>query len=487
MQENKGRRILLQNENGPCPLLAAANALLLKGYCTLPPASVRNGVATLEDVTNMLAEQAMKAVNSNENEHHAIYVDELVKHIPTFQYGMDVNPSFTQGITGYEYTAQLTAFDMLRCRLVHGWLVDIQDEETFKAIGTKTYNELVEKVIHGKETTNEIQRLQTEIAQLQQQQEAPVDLLDDDNKDDQKEEEALVGLLDDDNKDDQKSELLQQLQTKLTDLQTKAHDALLVGHFFESTGHQLTPYGLTQVQEHVQEDELCVFFRNNHFNTLTKHEGHLYLLVTDLGYANSPAIIWERLDVIDGDTDYVNSQFKAAGTQARLLASGPTLTPEQMMAASNQNDADYQLALSLSTQNRQQIPNHQPQSSSLDVQEGEIMAAATEASLREYHGLSNNVESASEEKREERVEVGVPVVSSNTKPTPATQEDADRMLAMQLQADTNGARHHHEDASFHLAHQLQEEENQKARVNRARQQRRNMNQQSSSTSGCVIS
>ena len=391
---------------------------------------------------------------------------------------MDVNPSFTQGITGYEYTPQLTAFDMLRCRLVHGWLVDIQDEETFKALGTKTYNELVEKVIHAKETTNEIQRLQSEIAQVQQQAAPPVDLLDDprENNDPQQ----VAG-----------TEQLKEQEAKLAELQTQAHDALLVEHFFESTGHQLTHYGLMQVQEHVQEGELCVFFRNNHFNTLTKCEGQLYLLVTDLGYANSPAIVWERLDVIDGDTDYVNSQFKAAGAQARLLESGPTLTPGQMMAASHQNDADYHLALSLSMQPQVQV--NPQQTTSLDDQEGKIMAAATEASLREYHGLNTTAETKSEEKREERLEVGVPIAppsatngNLSTLGHKGSQEDADRMLAMQLQADNDGARH--EDASLHLAHQLQHEEHQRAMTRRtAARQPRQVTSQVSTGSGCVIS
>jgi len=49
----------LQNENGPCPLLAASNALLLRGTINLPSACIRSGAASLEEVINMLAEKAM--------------------------------------------------------------------------------------------------------------------------------------------------------------------------------------------------------------------------------------------------------------------------------------------------------------------------------------------------------------------------------------------------------------------------------------------
>lgn len=45
------------------------------------------------------------------------------------------------------------------------------------------------------------------------------------------------------------------------------------------------------------DEELCVFFRNNHFNTLYKHNGELYILVTDQGYAQE-AIVWEKLNQV---------------------------------------------------------------------------------------------------------------------------------------------------------------------------------------------
>ena len=43
------------------------------------------------------------------------------------------------------------------------------------------------------------------------------------------------------------------------------------------------------------ERQLFVFFRNNHFSTLLKKNGELYLLVTDMGYLRESAVVWERL------------------------------------------------------------------------------------------------------------------------------------------------------------------------------------------------
>jgi hypothetical protein len=88
-----------------------------------------------------------------------------------------------------------------------------------------------------------------------------------------------------------------------------------------------------RLHEHVGDAALCVFFRNNHFATLTRHDGGLYLLVTDLGYANTPEIVWEKLDDIDGDTEYCNEVSRSLrpyqnwdrprGQQLRRYCSSP--------------------------------------------------------------------------------------------------------------------------------------------------------------------
>lgn len=59
---------------------------------------------------------------------------------------------------------------------------------------------------------------------------------------------------------------------------------------------QLTYYGLEKLHFHTEENQLVVFFRNNHFSTLTKHQGELYLLATDFGYLHEQDVVWERLN-----------------------------------------------------------------------------------------------------------------------------------------------------------------------------------------------
>jgi len=73
-------------------------------------------------------------------------------------------------------------------------------------------------------------------------------------------------------------------------------EGLLLPEWLDGSASQLTYYGLERLHAEVGESELVVFFRNNHFATLTKHKSELYLLATDLGYAREPLVVWERLN-----------------------------------------------------------------------------------------------------------------------------------------------------------------------------------------------
>lgn len=47
---------------------------------------------------------------------------------------------------------------------------------------------------------------------------------------------------------------------------------LIAEQFLETTAAQLTYHGLCELTAAAKEGELSVFFRNNHFSTLTKHK-----------------------------------------------------------------------------------------------------------------------------------------------------------------------------------------------------------------------
>ncbi|KHG24879.1 Protein FAM63A [Gossypium arboreum] len=84
----------------------------------------------------------------------------------------------------------------------------------------------------------------------------------------------------------------------------------LIGNFLKNNASQLTFYGLFCLQDGLKERELCVFFRNNHFSTMFKYNGELYLLATDQGYLNQPNLVWEKLNEVNGDTLFMTGSFK---------------------------------------------------------------------------------------------------------------------------------------------------------------------------------
>ncbi|KAK3134549.1 hypothetical protein QOZ80_6AG0550610 [Eleusine coracana subsp. coracana] len=87
------------------------------------------------------------------------------------------------------------------------------------------------------------------------------------------------------------------------------HQWELIDNFLRSTANQLTVYGLFCLQEGLKERELCVFFRNNHFNTMFKYNGDLYLLATDQGFISQTDLVWQKLDEVNGDGVFLTSNF----------------------------------------------------------------------------------------------------------------------------------------------------------------------------------
>ncbi|XP_048471682.1 ubiquitin carboxyl-terminal hydrolase MINDY-2 [Rhincodon typus] len=112
------------------------------------------------------------------------------------------------GVRVFEYTPECIVFDLLDIALYHGWLVDPQTADVAKAVGMCSYNQLVEKIIFCKQSEN--------------------------------------------------SELVS--------------EGFVAEQFLNSTATQLTFHGLCELISTVEEGEMCVFFRNNHFSTMTKHK-----------------------------------------------------------------------------------------------------------------------------------------------------------------------------------------------------------------------
>ncbi|XP_051948273.1 ubiquitin carboxyl-terminal hydrolase MINDY-1-like [Xyrauchen texanus] len=126
--------------------------------------------------------------------------------------------------------------------------------------------------------------------------------------------------------------------------QTFKHAGLIAEQFLESTATQLSYHGLCELNTTAKEGELSVFFRNNHFSTMIKHKGHLYILVTDQGFLQEESVVWESLHNVEGDGNFCDSDFRLCHpSQKSSAASQPTAQQQQQM----QIDQDYLVAMSL--------------------------------------------------------------------------------------------------------------------------------------------
>ncbi|XP_791130.2 ubiquitin carboxyl-terminal hydrolase MINDY-1 [Strongylocentrotus purpuratus] len=280
---NQNTPIITQNENGPCPLIAIVNVMLLRETIQIPQMVEMVSASQLfeylgDHLLSRMPENAADDIQKNyeQNMHDAM---EIMSRLQT---GLDVNVKFT-GVKDFEYTQECVVFDLLNIALYHGWLYDPQNLEVVSAVGTCSYNQLVERIISTKSSADD--------------------------------EEVRKGLL--------------------------------AEQFLASNASQLTYHGLCELNSTIKEEELCVFFRNNHFSTLYKHKNELYVLVTDQGFLTESNVVWETLSNIEGDSYFVDGNF-----QRRAVSSGP-LNPPPPMSTSQQIDTDLLLALSLQDNNPQ--------------------------------------------------------------------------------------------------------------------------------------
>ncbi|PIN02581.1 hypothetical protein CDL12_24904 [Handroanthus impetiginosus] len=141
--------IILQNDNGPCPLLAICNVLSLKNSLNLSPDIPE---VSQEKLLSLVAERLIDS-NINVDNKDAGYVENQQQNIsdaidllPRLATGIDVNIKFRR-IDDFEFTPECAIFDLLDIPLYHGWIVDPQDHETADAIGSKSYNTLMGELV----------------------------------------------------------------------------------------------------------------------------------------------------------------------------------------------------------------------------------------------------------------------------------------------------------------------------------------------------
>ncbi|KAI8371830.1 hypothetical protein BD560DRAFT_489473 [Blakeslea trispora] len=309
--KDKPVQIITQNENGPCPLVAICNVLFLRGDLRIQPPD--REVVTFEYLVDRLGDYLLNQVPPEDTERskaplerqstsefvltYRHNLDAAFSILPHLQRGLDVNVQFDR-IRGFEPTAELAMFDLFHADLVHGWVADPQDRETYQALMHvgMSYNQAVEAVVRTNESSG-------------------------------------------------KSHVMKDEEQKL-------HEGFLISEFLKDTATQLTYYGLELLLDTIPKDSLCVLFRNNHFSTVYRHPtSQLYMLVTDSGLVNERSIVWESLNDVDqGSSAFFDGHFNS-----------PVVHQNEFTITENPDtDLDHAIAMSLQ-QNDIPIVHQEPE------------------------------------------------------------------------------------------------------------------------------
>jgi len=268
---------VLQNENGPCPLIGISNILALRSDIVIEGEGPNKNAVSLESLIEKLSAYLLAANMDKDADGVAEMIEKATKLMPQLQFGLDVNFNFKE-CDNFEKTEQCKLLEQFLIRMLHGWLVDPNDLQTSGVIGDSTYNDLMNKLVALDE---KVAPTQAPSAPDPSQNPPPANPKSEETKPPTAEEGAAIRA------------------------------------FLEGTQSQLTPFGLAALQRTIREGELCIFFRNNHFSTLTKHEGKLYILVTDVGYERERNIVWDLLTTVDGSSVFCNGEFKTTDQTTR--------------------------------------------------------------------------------------------------------------------------------------------------------------------------
>lgn len=256
----KERWIVMQSVNGPCPVIALANALILRGdlreYVPSGSSAIRADHLRGQLKAFMSTSRPCPVFqcpdvrpNSTDVKSLAGLCHESLEALRTklicgpqsdallrrFYGGLDVSPLFSH-VDGFEAQEEATLFALAGVRLVHGWI--FEEGGPFDLLRNLSFDEVGVAVFDTDK--------QPEVAQL-----------------------ALTVL---------------------------------------SSQQQLTAPGLRTLHEAIAEGEVCVLFWNNHFSTVTKLNGNILCLASDVSFVDRSCLVFEVLADNMGSGDFTDGE-----------------------------------------------------------------------------------------------------------------------------------------------------------------------------------
>jgi hypothetical protein len=294
--------ILVQNANGPCPLVALVNALTLTTPADETDTALVHVLRSREQVSlNLLLDAVFDELMSPRrtgSEDALPDVSDLYAFLQSLHTGMNVNPRFyptPQMVDAYkrtslthldpserailipgtfENTHEMSLYAAFSIPLIHGWLPS-QADPVYAAMERHAAS------------YEDVQNLLFREEELEAKLSSPG-----------------AGL----------SESEQELY----------QDIMTIRSFLSMSATQLTPWGIEVISKAIRPGTFAILFRNDHFSTLYCHPQtmQLFTLVTDAGYHRHEDVVWESLVDVNGErTEFFSGNFRVVAADGRAAPS----------------------------------------------------------------------------------------------------------------------------------------------------------------------
>lgn len=359
--------MLIQNKNGPCPLLALVNALILRAANQGNPPPIVRALRTREHISlGLLIEALFDELTTRLGPDDEFPdIEALSRFLTMLHTGMNVNPRLTlesdSAAGTFLQTEDIKFYRTFGVPLVHGWIARPSTDATAALERIGEYHEDIQLLPFRKQEF---------------------------------EDRVFQGT------------------TLTTEEERVMSDIQAIQHFTDiDHATQLSPFGLEQLTRTLQPGSFSILFRNDHFSTVYKHPQlhQLFTLVTDAGYSSHAEIVWESLvDVNGSNTGFYSGDFRLVSQHTAHASdpSGPRTSSNEgpqhptTLSAQEQADADFAYALSLQYQEeerRQANPNHTRSQSAANLGERASTPAVDRRQRQSYgHRSQTNVQSSSQ-------------------------------------------------------------------------------------------
>lgn len=247
---NKKVTILIQDQNGPCMLIAIFNALVLKNKVKIQP-----GKYPASLVIDLIIGTCPQLIE---------YGDNLLSLLN----GCSINPVFSSCNEFKEYPEFLK---LLNIQMYHGMLPD-PSTPSFDIVSNYDYESLEMKILDLESTTY---------------------------------------LLNNNTENNQTTSNKMNTPSKEANLQLSREDQKLLMYlkeFHSRIQRQITNIGIEAIDSAMSNGDVVIFFRSSHFSVITKHMNRVFSLIT-ADFFNGSNCIWETLPNESGDSKYFDQDF----------------------------------------------------------------------------------------------------------------------------------------------------------------------------------